>query len=112
MIPKPWRKVVNVKRTGLGGLGGRRGAITKLECGHTILDHGQARVERAQDAKRRRCPDCIAKTIDRVDVTNTAMVAGNETRINKVNEGGRLRQWVGFGWIDLGPPDPKFPTVR
>jgi len=28
-----------------------------------------------------------------------------------VNIEGRLKEWVGIGWVDIGKPDPKYPTM-
>ena len=32
------------------------------------------------------------------------MVAGNERKYRKVILDGRVKEWVGIGWIDLGVP--------
>jgi hypothetical protein len=54
--------------------------------------------------------------IPRKDVTNRAMVAGNEKHISIIIESGIVKEWVGIGWIDLRPAtktDRKtFPEVN
>ena len=47
----------------------------------------------------------VKKTIDRSELTNHKMVAGNESKYSKVILDGVLKEWVGIGWIDLGEPD-------
>lgn len=37
-------------------------------------------------------------------VSTIAMVNGNERKHSKVICDGRVMQWVGFGWVDEGPP--------
>ncbi len=36
------------------------------------------------------------------ELSKLRMTAGNENRYSKVIQDGRLLQWVGIGWIDLG----------
>lgn len=41
-------------------------------------------------------------TVKRAELSTLRMVAGNEKRISKViDPKGQLREWVGFGWIDI-----------
>lgn len=42
----------------------------------------------------------------RGDVTNAKMVAGNERRFTRVVVDGRVKCWVGIGWVDEGDPTP------
>jgi hypothetical protein len=35
------------------------------------------------------------------------MVAGGENRISRVILRGRIREWVGIGWIDCGKATPE-----
>jgi hypothetical protein len=39
--------------------------------------------------------------IKRADLSTIKMVAGGEKRYPKVVLDGRVKEWVGFGWIDL-----------
>jgi hypothetical protein len=36
------------------------------------------------------------------ELSKLKMTAGNENRHSKVIQDGRLLQWVGIGWVDLG----------
>lgn len=36
------------------------------------------------------------------ELSKLRMTAGNENRYSKVIQDGRLLQWVGIGWVDLG----------
>jgi hypothetical protein len=49
------------------------------------------------------------------ELTNRAMVAGNEKVYKVVIDQGYVKEWVGFGWIDLRKATPsdlkKHPTV-
>lgn len=49
----------------------------------------------------------VAIPITRSRLTNIAMVAGGEKVLNKVILEGRIREWVGFGWIDIGEASAK-----
>ena len=40
----------------------------------------------------------------RSDVSNVAMVGGNEKRFTRIICDGRVQNWVGIGWVDEGPP--------
>lgn len=42
--------------------------------------------------------------IKRSELQNLRMVAGNERKYRKVIIDGRVKEWVGIGWIDLGVP--------
>lgn len=44
------------------------------------------------------------KTVARSKLSNIAMVNGNEKDINIIIHDGRLKEWVGIGWIDIGKP--------
>lgn len=54
-------------------------------------------------------------TVKRSDLSAWKMVAGNEDRYPVVVDDGRRKDWVGIGWIDIGPASEKdvaeFPTV-
>lgn len=39
--------------------------------------------------------------LNRKDVTTLAMVEGGESRITKIIHQGRVKEWVGIGWIDV-----------
>ena len=39
--------------------------------------------------------------IRREHLSSAAMVNGNEAHISIVRLGGRVQEWVGFGWIDV-----------
>ena len=41
------------------------------------------------------------KTVDRGKLSNLRMVAGNEKKYRIVVCDGKVKEWVGFGWIDL-----------
>lgn len=42
--------------------------------------------------------------IKRSELKNLRMAAGNERKYRKVIIDGRVKEWVGIGWIDLGVP--------
>lgn len=42
--------------------------------------------------------------VKRSELTNLRMVAGNDRKYDKVIIDGRVKEWVGIGWIDLGVP--------
>lgn len=42
-----------------------------------------------------------AKRIHAERLSNLAMVAGGEKSITKVIDDGVVKEWVGFGWVDL-----------
>lgn len=48
-------------------------------------------------------------------LSKIAMVAGNEERFEIVIDRGVVKEWVGIGWIDIGPAEPadykKYPEV-
>ena len=46
-------------------------------------------------------------TIKRAKLANIRMVSGGEKKIDKVILDGRVREWVGFGWIDIGAAEEK-----
>tara|TARA_Y100000310_G_C20671665_1_gene810644 strand:+ start:1832 stop:2026 length:195 start_codon:yes stop_codon:yes gene_type:complete len=41
------------------------------------------------------------KQIKRSELSNIMMVAGNEKRFTTVADDGIIRDWVGFGWIEV-----------
>jgi len=50
------------------------------------------------------------------ELSNSAMVAGNESKYQIVVDGGILKEWVGIGWIELREALPddigKYPVVE
>jgi hypothetical protein len=54
-------------------------------------------------------------TIKRAKLATIRMVGHGEKIIDKVILDGRVREWVGFGWIDIGAAEEKdyakLPTV-
>ena len=42
--------------------------------------------------------------VKRSELQNLRMVVGNERKYRKVIIDGRVKEWVGIGWIDLGVP--------
>ena len=54
-------------------------------------------------------------TVKRSELGTLHMAAGNERKYNKVIVDGIVREWVGFGWIDLNKATEKdrqkYPTV-
>lgn len=42
--------------------------------------------------------------VNRAELSILRMVAGNERKYTKVIIEGRLKEWVGIGWIDCGEP--------
>jgi hypothetical protein len=50
------------------------------------------------------------KTITRSELARLAFC--NSIRLpRKVNVDGRLLEWVGVGWIDVGPVNRRYPTM-
>lgn len=43
------------------------------------------------------------KTVKSSELASFRMVAGNEKKYDKVIHEHRVKQWVGFGWVDEGP---------
>jgi hypothetical protein len=43
-------------------------------------------------------------TVKRRELDNLRMVGGNEARYSTVIDQGQVKEWVGIGWISLGPP--------
>jgi hypothetical protein len=41
------------------------------------------------------------KTVKRGELSNLRMAAGNENKYSIVIVDGRVKEWVGIGWIDL-----------
>lgn len=41
-------------------------------------------------------------TVYRDELTAMRMVAGNEKKYSIVVDGGVVKEWVGFGWIEIG----------
>lgn len=39
--------------------------------------------------------------VTRKELSNLRMVAGNEKKYGKVIIDGKLKEWIGFGWIEL-----------
>jgi hypothetical protein len=66
-------------------------------------------------ARRQRYRAALAQVIPAADVTGTAMVhKRNELKHSRIIAEGRVRNWVGFGWVDEGPPkfdDDLLPRV-
>lgn len=44
------------------------------------------------------------QTVKRAELTNRAMIAGNEDKYTRVIVDGTVRMWVGFGWVNEGKP--------
>lgn len=55
----------------------------------------------------------MIKKIHRSELSNLKMVCGNEKKFTKVIMDGIVKQWVGFGWVDVDEvPNPDtMPTV-
>lgn len=55
------------------------------------------------------------RTVTRSQVSNLRMAAGNESRYTHVIVDGRLKNWVGIGWVDEGEATDEhraaYPTV-
>jgi hypothetical protein len=55
-------------------------------------------------------------TVPRSQLTTIHMVAGGEKRHPVVVDGDRVKEWIGFGWIDIGQAGDsdrlQFPTVE
>ena len=53
--------------------------------------------------------------VKRSELSILRMVAGNEGLYTKVIDGGRLKEWIGIGWIDIGRATEEhralYPTV-
>jgi hypothetical protein len=53
--------------------------------------------------------------ITRSMLTNIKMVSGGEKDLSKVIFDGRVREWIGFGWIDIRAANAsdyaKYPAV-
>lgn len=54
--------------------------------------------------------------VKRSELSSLKMVAGNEGLYTKVIDGGRLKEWIGIGWIDIGMATEEhrtlYPTVK
>lgn len=50
------------------------------------------------------CRKHAPKTVKRSELSSIKMVAGNEKKFNKVIADGQLKEWIGFGWIDIRKP--------
>lgn len=54
--------------------------------------------------------------VKRSKLSSLKMVAGNEGLYTKVIDGGRLKEWIGIGWIDIGMATEEhrtlYPTVK
>ena len=55
------------------------------------------------------------ETVKATELSKLRMVAGNEKIYDAVIDEGVLKEWVGIGWIDIGPATEedhkKYPTV-
>lgn len=55
------------------------------------------------------------KTVKYNQVSNRAMVAGNEKKIGFIIHNGVVKQWVGIGWVELreatADDKKKYPKV-
>lgn len=49
----------------------------------------------------------MSKPIHRSELSNLRMVAGNEKKYDIVIVGGVVKEWIGFGWIDLNKATEK-----
>lgn len=47
------------------------------------------------------------KTIDIREVSNLKMVSGNEKRVRKIVQDGVVKEWVGFGWVEVRKATPR-----
>lgn len=47
------------------------------------------------------------KTVTLKDVSNMAMVSGNENHITKIIHEGMVKEWCGIGWIEEGEPSQE-----
>jgi hypothetical protein len=45
--------------------------------------------------------DYDMKTVTRAELSNLRMVAGSEKKYSKAVIDGKLKEWVGIGWIEL-----------
>lgn len=45
----------------------------------------------------------MSLTVKRAELATLRMTAGNEKRYPKVILDGQVKEWVGFGWVTLGP---------
>lgn len=56
------------------------------------------------------------KPVKRAELSSVRMVAGGEKTISTIIDGGRIKGWVGIGWIDGGPAQPDdfnhYPVVE
>lgn len=56
------------------------------------------------------------KKVKRSELTNFKMVAGNDEKYECVVVNGRLKEWVGIGWIDVRAATPndlkRYPEVK
>lgn len=64
----------------------------------------------ARDIAQGRADAGLPPIIPRRDLTTIAMVNGKEAQHSVVVVDGRVRQWVGFGWIDVD--DDYSPAAR
>ena len=55
------------------------------------------------------------KTVEASELSKLKMVAGGEKRYRFVIDEGIVKDWVGIGWVDIGPATKKdykkFPVV-
>jgi len=55
-------------------------------------------------------------TVPAKELSNISMVAGNETKYKIVIDNGVLKEWVGFGWLELRKTNSqdlkRFPVVE
>ena len=57
----------------------------------------------------------MPNTVRRRELSNIRMVGGNERKYKAVIQDGVLKEWVGFGWIEVRDATPedneKYPVV-
>lgn len=46
----------------------------------------------------------VVQTVTRKQLSTISMVNGNEHKFSVVIMDGQVKEWVGIGWIDVGPP--------
>ena len=56
------------------------------------------------------------KTVPAKELSTMAMVGGNESKYNIIIDGDTVKQWIGFGWVDLRKASSqdreKYPSVK
>lgn len=119
------RPAQRVERIHLATTLNRRDAMTETACGRfvhmTLASRRHSEIDckaclAARPAKPRTA-DKIKRgpRIKRSEIGNFAMTAGNEKKFTRIICDGRVREWVGIGWVDAGVPTEadraKLPTV-